>query len=199
MHGPEKPSGGARQGAQSRSKITSAGENRKTQSRIEITSAGISAVYTLVHGYYFPILNAVLRRLRAVQRCLPRVQPWPDRNCSPDSALGSSSVVAMLSFQRFRNPNSATTPRISTISPSSQYSCRRACRFSHRHRSARSTRRPQNPAPPARPRRMPGGNDTPRYSRAVRHRRRSARPRESRAPGSTGIRSHCSRRMPAGA
>ncbi len=46
---------------------------------------------------------------------------WPDA-AALDGAAGSSSVVVIESFQRFRNPNSDTTPRISTISPSSQCS-----------------------------------------------------------------------------
>ena len=57
--------------------------------------------------------------------CLPAVQPRTPKACSATCAGNASSGVDMVSFQRFRNPNIATTPSISTISVSLQ--CLRSC------------------------------------------------------------------------
>src|SRR5262249_22668219 len=57
-------------------------------------------------------------------RCLPASQPLGPIVGPANAAGVSSRSVAIESFQRFRNPNSPTTARISTISPSSQCSRR---------------------------------------------------------------------------
>jgi hypothetical protein len=68
---------------------------------------------------FSPPAKAPRDRLRASrQACFPGSQPCPDRVCSAKLLGCSSSVVAMVSFQRLRKPKIAITATISTISRS---------------------------------------------------------------------------------